>query len=150
MWFLEPTYGILCISPETEGKAFWILSSNETYHVLNKIKNWFQAFLILQELVSKFNFHNYDSLQFLQKKQDPRRKAYDFTTRDVISVLYSAFHNDVTALRRWVLVSSWNSYAPNLSIDRPWHTIHHNSYLLVTARWNVTMVIDILASWTEA
>lgn len=55
---------------------------------------------LLQELVSIFNFHNYDSLQHTVRHIDPRRRAEEPHADAVVNLLFGAANGDVTAIRR--------------------------------------------------
>lgn len=56
--------------------------------------------LILQELVTSFNFHPYDNLKHANHKKDPRRHRYETKGLSIVNLLFSAASGDVTALRR--------------------------------------------------
>lgn len=54
-----------------------------------------------KELLQRFNFHNFDSLNFeLQHKKDPRRKKYQKKTEEVMSMIFAASAGDMEEIRR--------------------------------------------------
>uniref|UniRef100_A0A8C5BYJ6 glutaminase n=1 Tax=Gadus morhua TaxID=8049 RepID=A0A8C5BYJ6_GADMO len=55
------------------------------------------------ELVSYFNFHNYDNLRHFTKKHDPRRRSDDDPHKSVVNLMFAAYGGDVSALRRFAL-----------------------------------------------
>ena len=57
-------------------------------------------FYIHQELVARFNFHNYDNLKHSQNKYDPRGRVVESKAQDVVNLLFSAYNGDATAMRR--------------------------------------------------
>uniref|UniRef100_A0AAQ6A2K9 glutaminase n=1 Tax=Amphiprion ocellaris TaxID=80972 RepID=A0AAQ6A2K9_AMPOC len=63
------------------------------------------AMSLLQELVSLFNFHNYDNLRHFVKKQDPRRQDGEDRNKSVFNLMFAAYSGDVSALRRFALSS---------------------------------------------
>ena len=65
-----------------------------------KIMGLFVRISYFQELVAKFNFHNYDNLKHTSKKYDPRGRAIESKAQDVVNLLFSAYNGDVTAMRR--------------------------------------------------
>uniref|UniRef100_A0A3P8SU23 glutaminase n=1 Tax=Amphiprion percula TaxID=161767 RepID=A0A3P8SU23_AMPPE len=57
------------------------------------------AMSLLQELVSLFNFHNYDNLRHFVKKQDPRRQDGEDRNKSVFNLMFAAYSGDVSALK---------------------------------------------------
>ncbi|XP_061112881.1 glutaminase kidney isoform, mitochondrial-like isoform X2 [Conger conger] len=70
---------------------------------LDKVGNSIRGIHFCQDLVSLFNFHNYDNLRHFAKKLDPRRPAGDDRNTSVINVMFAAYSGDVSALRRFAL-----------------------------------------------
>ena len=58
--------------------------------------------LCFQDLVGKFNFHNYDNLRFTSKKINPCKRKQENQTHEVVNLLFGAYNGDVSALRRFV------------------------------------------------
>ncbi|WAR31040.1 GLSK-like protein [Mya arenaria] len=71
---------------------------------LDKWGNSCKGVQFCKNLVSKFNFHNYDNLKFTQRKIDPRGRATESKAQDVVNLLFSAYNGDVTAMRRYSLL----------------------------------------------
>ncbi|PAA71405.1 hypothetical protein BOX15_Mlig024175g1 [Macrostomum lignano] len=84
---------ILLVIPNLMGIALWSPP-------LDKQGNSCRGIQFCKELVAKFNFHNYDSLIYTQDKLDPRRAHVETQSSEVVSILFSASNNDITALRR--------------------------------------------------
>ncbi|KAL1270004.1 hypothetical protein QQF64_032293 [Cirrhinus molitorella] len=87
---------VLLVVPNIMGVMCWSPA-------LDRVGNSIRGIHFCQELVSLFNFHNYDNLRHFAKKLDPRRQSGHERNKSVVDLMFAAYSGDVSALRRIAL-----------------------------------------------
>ena len=85
---------MICVIPNLMGICLWSPP-------LDKLGNTCRGVEFCKELISKFNFHNYDSLAHTESnKFDPRKRHGELEKDQVVSLLFAAKAGDLNTIRR--------------------------------------------------
>uniref|UniRef100_A0A4W4ENW5 glutaminase n=1 Tax=Electrophorus electricus TaxID=8005 RepID=A0A4W4ENW5_ELEEL len=110
---------------------------------VDRVGNSVRGIHFCQELVSLFNFHNYDNLRHFAKKLDPRRQAGHERNKAVIELMFAAYSGDVSALRRFAL-SAVDMELRDYDSRSALHVAAAEGTCLLSFRWGNTPLDDAL------
>ena len=91
----------LCRFPSVHHYRLYMLVVSVSHESVSKVF-CILYLVVFQDLVGKFNFHNYDNLRFTSKKINPCKRKQENQTHEVVNLLFGAYNGDVSALRRLV------------------------------------------------
>lgn len=87
---------VLMVVPNVMGVMCWSPP-------LDRLGNSVRGIHFCQDLVSYFNFHNYDNLRHCAKKHDPRRKSNGDQNTSSVKLMFAAYNGDIATLTRLAL-----------------------------------------------
>ena len=88
--------GLILVIPNLMGIGLWSPP-------LDKIGNSSRSLQFCEELVDVFNFHDFDNLNYSEKKIDPRRSMHQIAGLSICSLLFAAKAGDLSTFKKFRL-----------------------------------------------